>query len=161
MPKKTTKTTTEETTQELTSHEECEKQIHQLTSEKELFEGKYRRALADYQNLERQTQADQSRFVKIATQLFVEQMLQPYDHLRMAAKHLKDKGLDIVVAQFKQLFESQGLKEIEVMGKAFDPEKMEAVGTAEGKQDTVLEVTQSGYELNGVVIRPAKVIVGK
>jgi molecular chaperone GrpE len=136
-------------------------QITKLTEQVEEVEGKYRRVLADYQNLERQTGEEQRRFAKIATQLFVEQMLTPFDHLQMAAAHLKDKGLDLVITQFRQLFESQGLKELEVAGKPFDPERMEVVGTGEGKTDVVVEVLQAGYELNGVVIRPARVIVGK
>jgi molecular chaperone GrpE len=143
------------------SHEDCEKQLSELKSQMELWEGKYRRALADYQNLERQVREDQSRFARIATQLFVEQMLTPFDHLKLAAAHLNDKGLNLVIAQFKQLFESQGLKEIEALGKQFDPMSMEAVEAREGDEDKVLEVMQPGFELNGVVVRPAKVVVGK
>ncbi len=145
----------------LMSNKEYEQKIHELQSQLELKEGKYRRALADYQNLERQTQEDQSRFMKIAARLFVEQMLVPFDHLQMAAKHIQDKGLDLVIAQFKQLFESQGLKEIEAQGKSFDATRMEVIDTKEGEEGKVLEVVQPGYELNGVVIRPAKVVVGK
>lgn len=147
--------------QELMSHEECEKEIHELKSQNELWEGKYRRALADYQNLERQVLEDQTRFAKIATRIFVEQMLTPFDHLQIAAKHINDQGLNLVMGQFKQLFESQGLKEIVVLGEQFDPNKMEAIGTVKGEEGAVLEVSQPGYELNGVVVRPAKVIVGK
>lgn len=143
------------------SHEECEKQIQDLKLELTLVDGKYRRALADYQNLERQVREDQSRFARIAAQLFVEQMLVPFDHLMLAAKHLSDKGLDIVITQFKQLFEAQGLKEIVAEGQDFDPSKMEAVDTRAGADGKVIEVVQLGYELNGVVVRPAKVVVGK
>ncbi len=142
-------------------HESCEKQIQELHKQVEILDGKYRRALADYQNLERHMGEEQHRFAKIATQMFVEQMLIPFDHLQMAAKHIQDKGLGLVIAQFKQLFESQGLKEIESLGRPFDAATMEAIETREGKQDEVLEVAQAGYELNGIVVRPAKVIVGK
>ncbi len=142
-------------------NQHLEQQVADLKTEVEILSNKYRRALADFQNLERQVREDQARFVKIATQLFVEQMILPFDHLQLAAKHLNDKGLNLVVGQFRQLFESQGLKEIEALGKSFDPSRMEAVETKEGKEGVVLEVMQSGYELNGVVIRPAKVVVGQ
>ncbi len=135
--------------------------LGQLEQVVALEQSKYRRALADYQNLERQVREDQSRFARIATQLFVEQMLMPFDHLMMAAKHINDKGLNLVIGQFKQLFESQGLREIEALGKKFDPTSMEAIEAKEGEEDVVLEVMQPGYELNGVVVRPAKVVVGK
>lgn len=144
-----------------TELEACQTQVKTLEEQVKTSEEKYRRALADYQNLERQTRLDQQRFAKIATQIFVEQMLTPFDHLKLAAKHLNDKGLALVVTQFEKLFESQGLQEIQTLGKVFDARLMEAVGTRQGKEDEVLEVMQSGYELHGVLIRPAKVIVGK
>lgn len=143
------------------SHEERERKYQELVVQNTVLEGKYKRALADYQNLERQVRQDQQRFARVATQMFVEQMLIPFDHLLMAAKHLNDKGLGLVIAQFKQLFESQGLKEIESLGKEFDAQTMEAIETREGEENKVLEVAQPGYELNGIVIRPAKVVVGK
>lgn len=144
-----------------TELEICQAQVKTLEEQIKTSEEKYRRALADYQNLERQTALDQQRFAKIATQVFVEQMLTPFDHLKLAAKHLNDKGLELVVTQFEKLFASQGLQEVKTLGKVFDARSMEAVGTRQGKENEVLEVLQSGYELYGVLIRPAKVIVGK
>lgn len=135
-------------------------EIDRLQEEKAEFETKYKRALADYQNLERQTAEQSVRFAKLATKDFVEQLIKPYDHLLLAAKHVKDKGLDMVITQFTQVFESQGLKELNPVGKAFDPQTMEAIDTKEGKEDTVIEVMSVGYELNGIVIKPAQVIVG-
>lgn len=136
-------------------------QIQILTEKVIEFEAKYKRALADYQNLERQTKEAHIRFAKLATQGFVEEMVEPYDHLKLAAAHLKDKGLDMVMTQFKGVFESQGLKEINPLGKMFDAATMEAIDTAEGKDGEVVKVVSSGYELNGFVVKPAKVIVGK
>lgn len=135
--------------------------MNQLATEAQVLDGKYKRALADYQNLEKRVEEEQQRFVKIATQIFVEQLLIPYDHLLLAAKHIQDKGLDLVIGQFKALFESQGLKEIPAQGMVFDPTKMEVVETKEGEHDIVLEVATPGYELNGVIVRPAMVVVGK
>lgn len=124
------------------------------------FETKYKRALADYQNLERQTMESQMRFAKLATQGFVEELVEPYDHLLLASKHLKDKGLEMVIAQFKHVFESQGLKEVNALNQSFDATKMEAIDTKEGEEGKVVEVISNGYELNGVVIKHARVVVG-
>ncbi len=142
-----------ESTEEV-DHSECEERIVEA-------EGKYKRALADYQNLERQTRESNSRFVKLATQSFVEDMIEPYDHLKLAAAHVKDKGLDMVMTQFKAVFESQGVREINPMGKMFDAHTMEAVDTTDGEDGKVITVMSSGYELNGIVVKAAKVIVGK
>ncbi|PWU22747.1 nucleotide exchange factor GrpE [Candidatus Cerribacteria bacterium 'Amazon FNV 2010 28 9'] len=146
---------------EQTDHSTCEQQIAQLQSQLDQANEKYRRSLADFQNLERQTMEAQTRYVKLATEGFVQELLQPFSHLKLAAAHLKDKGLDMVIAQFVHVFESQGLTEIDVMGKPFDPVKMEAIDTAEGDPDVVVAVHEAGYELNGIVVKPAKVVVGK
>lgn len=141
--------------------EEESAEIINLRTQLEEVERKYKRALADYQNLERQTRESQIRFAKLATQGFVEELIGPYDHLLLAAKHVKDKGLDMVIAQFRQVFETQGLKEIHPLGQVFDPLKMEAVDTKDGEEGKVIEVASRGYELNGIIIKPAQVIVGK
>lgn len=135
-------------------HSDCELKLAEA-------EGKYKRALADYQNLERQTREAQIRFAKLATQGFVEELIGPYGNLLLATKHLKDKGLEMVIGQFRQVFESQGLKEINPIGQAFDASSMEAVDTREGEEGKVVEVMSVGYELNGIVIQHAQVIVGK
>ena len=154
---------------QLTADSEQQEEVDQLTSrpldqweqKAEEFELKYKRVLADYQNLERQTAEGMKRFAKIATQGFVEELVEPFDHLLLASKHLKDKGLEMVISQFKQVFENQGLKEINPVGQAFDPTKMEAIDTREGKENSVEEVVSVGYELNGIVIKHARVVVGK
>lgn len=140
---------------------DLDEQLQELKRKAEVSEEKYRRALADFQNLERHMADTNLRMVKLATKEFVESLVGPYDHLRMAASHLHDKGLEMVLRQFQQVFEVQGLEEINPKDEEFDPEIMEAIETKEGKENMVLEVAQVGYRLNGIVIKPAKVIVGK
>ena len=57
--------------------------------------------------------------------------------------------------------ESEGVEEIPVRGKKFDPETMDAVEVVPGKQNQVVEVVARGYRLYDRVLRPAKVKVGK
>ena len=60
------------------------------------------------------------------------------------------------------VFNKFGIRAIDPTGEAFDPEKHEAVGTADSadvESETVVSVAQKGYELNDRVIRPAKVVV--
>ena len=142
-------------------NEELLGQLAALEAKAELSEEKYKRALADYQNLERHMAEANLRMVKLATKEFVESLVGPYVHLKMAASHLHDKGLEMVLRQFQQVFEVQGLEEINPVDQEFDAETMEAIETKEGKENVVLEVAQEGYRLNGIVIKPAKVVVGK
>lgn len=122
-------------------------------------EDREKRALADYQNLTRRTQEDRGRLVKLAAQDFASSLLQPLDHLSLAAAQIKDKGLDMVVQQFWKVLQEQGLEELNVLNQKFDPSLMEVVDK-QGDGDTVLKVVKKGYRLNGEVIQIAQVVIG-
>ncbi len=76
-------------------------------------------------------------------------------------KHLQ--GVEKTLLQLTAVFNKAGIKVIDPVDTAFDPNKHEAIGLADDGSDkatdTVLTVAQKGYELNGRVIRPARVIV--
>jgi molecular chaperone GrpE len=58
--------------------------------------------------------------------------------------------------------EELGVKKIEAVGKKFDPYKHEAVRQVDGEEDDmVVDELQSGFELNGKVIRPSQVVISK
>ncbi|MCC6710854.1 MAG: nucleotide exchange factor GrpE [Candidatus Pacebacteria bacterium] len=130
---------------------ELEQQLHQA-QEKE------KRSLADYQNLLRRTQEERLKSIKLANQTLLEELVQPLEHLEMAAGQLNDPGLNMVLGQLKKVLTEAGLAEIEVMGKEFDVNLMEVVEKqAEGNK--VVKVVRKGYLLNGVVIQHAKVVL--
>jgi molecular chaperone GrpE len=55
-----------------------------------------------------------------------------------------------------------GVKKIDAVGKQFDPHFHEAVREVEGDEDhKIVEELQTGYELNGKVIRPSQVVISK
>lgn len=118
-----------------------------------------RRALADYQNLQRRTQEERSYMAKMATQDLVSDLLDHLDHLSMAVEHSQDKGLEMIVSQLWGTLKNHGVAELDVVGQPFNPDVMEAVETT-GKDGVVTKVVQRGYSLNGVVLRVAKVVVG-
>ena len=76
----------------------------------------------------------------------------------MAAQQIDDQGLNMVTGQLKRVLEDAGLEEIEVMGKKFDVDFMEAVEKGE-KGDKVIKIVRKGYLLNGEVIQHAKVVL--
>ncbi len=146
--------------QSQTTQDACQIEIDQLKNQLNDVEGKWKRALADYQNLERHMKVAQVQYIKLATKDFVESLIEPFDNLLLASAHIQDKGLQMVIGQFQQVFESQGLKQIDPKGMQFDPQTMEAVDTKEGEEGKVVSVMSVGYELNGVVVKHAKVVVG-
>ena len=122
------------------------------------------RAIADYKNLMRRTQEDRLKMITLAGRSVIEKFLQPLEHLYLAKEQLKDQGLNMVYQQFQQALQAEGLEEIQVMGKEFDPQLMEVVdkekATDPKQVDRVIKVTQRGYMLNGEVIQHAKVVIG-
>jgi molecular chaperone GrpE len=125
------------------------------------MEQNWKRALADYQNLVKRTQEQQNMMRNFACISLVERLLPALDHLELAATHLNDPGLNMVVSQFKQAFDDEGVKPIKALGEIFDPQVMECVELVEGEDNVVMEVVTQGYLLQTKIIRAAKVKVGK
>jgi len=125
----------------------------------ELME-KWKRALADYANLEKRVEKEKKEFVSFSNASLIDKLLSVLDDLERAEKNIKDEGLKIAVNQFRSVLQSEGVKEIEAEGKKFDPEKMDCVEMVKGKDNKVKEVVTKGYLLNDKVLRPAKVKVG-
>jgi molecular chaperone GrpE len=138
-------------------------EVARLTEELAQARAAERRAVADYQNLLRRTQEERVKMMKFAGRDVIESILQPLEHLFLAKEQLKDQGLNMVYQQFQQALRSEGLEEIECLGKEFDPQTMEAISYQKAEAAMVSKValvSQRGYKLNGEVIRPAKVIIG-
>jgi len=141
-----------------------EKMTGAVASDEELFKDKYLRALADYQNLLKQTAKDREEFVKYALEDFLHNVLPIYDHLKMSMSGLSAEesnnawatGVSHVLKQFKEVLAQHGIEEIKTVGAKFDHNTMEAI---DGSGETVKQELMPGYKLNGKVIRPAKVIV--
>ncbi|NCN22082.1 nucleotide exchange factor GrpE [Candidatus Falkowbacteria bacterium] len=127
-------------------------------------EQKYLRALADYQNLLKQSAKERTEFVKFALEDFLHDLLPVYDHLKLSLKGLSEEegksawveGVRHVLKQFKKTLENRGIEEIKTEGEKFNHDEMEAIA---GEGEKVKSEVMPGYKLNGKVIRVAKVIV--
>lgn len=125
-------------------------------------EEKWKRALADYQNLEKRTREEKGKLIKYAGEEILVKLLPFLDNLEKAAGHLKDEGLDLAVRQLWQVLANEGLAKIITVGEMFNPQEMEAVDTVLGDEENkVRHEFRSGYKLNGRIIRVAQVQVEK
>lgn len=126
------------------------------------LENRLKRALADYQNLEKRIEEERKLLSRLSASLLIEKLLPVLDNLENAQAHLKDQGLEIVVKQFKDILASEGVEEIQAEGLEFDPHFAEAVETQEGEKDNIVaRVLTKGYKIDSTVLRPAKVVVTK
>lgn len=134
------------------------------------IESKYKRALADYQNLLKQTAREKQEFVKYATEQFLFEILPVYDNLKMALLHADEKnhdnwisGVKHVVKQFKDILYNSGVEEIKTVGEIFDHNIMEAIDKEltqdKNKEGIIARELSAGYKLNGKVIKAARVVV--
>ncbi len=88
------------------------------------------------------------------------QPLQPEEFMQQY--HTWLTGIDGLVKQLDKALEELGVKKIEAMGKKFDPSFHEAVREVSGEADgIVVEEYQTGFTLNGKVIRSSQVAVSK
>jgi molecular chaperone GrpE len=125
------------------------------------LENNWKRALADYQNLQKRTAEERTSFLSFANSTVIRKLLPILDNLEMTQKHLEDAGVQMIIKEFVQALHEEGVVEVETEGKDFDPLVMEAVEMVEGPENKVVNVIQKGYFLKEKLLRPARVNVGK
>ena len=142
-------------------------EIEELKQRIEELENKYKRALADYQNLEKRAVGERRDFVRTANKDLLLRLLPGLDALMLAAKHVSDQGLKLSIEKFLEILKNEGVEKIETAGKVFDPASMECIETIEVDPSTekeqegkVVEELRAGYTLYDSILRPAQVRVG-
>lgn len=130
----------------------------------------------DFATAAARTQKQVEEQKEFAIEKFIKEFLPVLDTLELGINSIPkeqreaDPKLDKVITGFEKVLSGQltavfnkfGIREINPKDEAFDPNKHEALSTADNpdvESDIVVKVAQKGYELNGRVIRPAKVIV--
>jgi molecular chaperone GrpE len=152
-------------------------EVEELKLKCEEYLNGWKRERADFLNYKKDEAERISSLVKYANEDIIYKLIPILDNFNLAAKHLQDQGFLQIKKQLEDLLAKEGIETIEVLGKPFDPNTMEILGTAstensgESKEisgvpdsaeaDTVAEEVQKGYTLNGKLIRPAKVKIVK
>jgi len=135
--------------------------IQELEEKNIVLQDKLNRSLADYSNLEKRVESQRQFFVTLATTAVIVKMIEALDDFNLAYSHLSDPGLKMAIDKFVFTLKSEGVEEINPVGVEFDPASMECTETTSGEDNKVITVRKLGYKLNGHVIRPAQVVVGK
>jgi molecular chaperone GrpE len=125
------------------------------------LENQLKRALADYQNLEKRIATEKSSWILASNKNLLLQLLPGLDSLLLADIHTQDEGVKLSIKHFLDILENAGVTKIETIGKIFDPNLMEAITTQVGEDGKVLEEVRTGYMLFETILRPAQVVVGK
>ncbi len=168
-----------ETAEEISSHEPTTNSQDAVSIEEKLqaelntIQDKYLRLYSEFDNFKRRTNKERIDLFKSASQEVLVSLLPILDDFERALSSIQvseenkaiQEGVEIVYNKLKSTLTQKGLKEMDVMGKAFDPDFHEAItklpAPKEDLKDKIIDVLEKGYFLNDKVIRFAKVIIGE
>ena len=131
----------------------------------------YLRAVAELDNVRKRAQRDIEAANRYGLEKFAAELLPVKDSLELAvqnaaradARSLRE-GQEATLQLLSRALEKLGVTVIDPLGEPFDPARHEAMMTQESttaEPNSVLKVVQLGYELNGRLLRPARVIVAR
>ncbi len=129
----------------------------------------WQRAQADFENYKKREEAKQAEILEFAKEVTIVKLLPTLDTLEQGLRHAPDnidkswlQGIEGTLQKLDKVLEEMGVKRIQATGKKFDPNFHEAVREVEGEEDgVVVEELQTGFEINGKVIRPSQVVISK
>jgi molecular chaperone GrpE len=131
----------------------------------------YLRAIAELENVRKRAARDIEAANRYGLEKFVSELLPVKDSLELAVQNAPRadarsliEGQEATLQLLGRALEKLGVAVIDPHGEPFDPTRHEAMMTQESataEPNSVLQVVQPGYELNGRLLRPARVIVAR
>lgn len=153
--------------------ENCKKTASEKEKESLDYLDRYRRSLAEVENVRRRAQNEKQDSLKYANFSIISDLTTILDDFERALEHGKSdsadlgsvvEGVELIEKQFADLlFKKYGVEKYGTAGDAFDPNIHQAMMMEEGdyKTETLVDVFRKGYKLHERVIRPAQVKIGK
>lgn len=130
------------------------------------------RNAADFENYKKRKDEEVSRFAKYASEKVLQDLLPVYDDISRSVESIKKgetkdfetlkKGIELIQEKFKKVLDSEGVEEINSLGKPFDFNVSNAlmqIPKDDVEPNTVIEVVEKGYKLKDKVIKHEKVFV--
>ncbi len=150
-------------------------QLAALQAEVELLKDQALRSQAEAENIRRRAARDVENAHKFALEKFASDLLPVIDSLEKAVESAKDgeaaadaqaigEGVALSLKLFIDVLEKAGISQVHPLGEPFDPQLHEAMAMVENpdaEPNSVLDVMQAGYTLNGRLVRAAMVVVSK
>jgi molecular chaperone GrpE len=137
-----------------------------LEAELQEQKDKYLRLMAEFENYKRRTSRERIELVQTAGREVIQSLLEVMDDMERAEKQSGtplSEGVQLVFQKLRTVMQSRGLKEMQSVGTAFNPDVHEAITEIPmpGMEGKVVDQVEKGYYLNDKIIRFAKVVVGK
>ena len=147
--------------------------INQYQLEKEEYQNKYLRTLAEFDNYRKRVLREKSDLILNGGERVITEILPILDDIERAEETMRssnnedslNEGVLLIFEKLKSTLSRQGLKKIESVGEKFNTDYHEAVAMVPGQPDDlrgkVIDCIQEGYKLNDKVIRHSKVAVAE
>ncbi len=148
--------------------------IEELQNQNKELTDKNLRLQAEFINYKNRTAVEVGEMIKYEGESFIKELLPIVDNFERAIllddNDLSDEvsrflsGFKMIYGNLMSIFDSMEVKEIDCLGKEFDPNIAEAVLIEHDEnkpENVILEVIVKGYTYKGKVVRPAMVKVNK
>lgn len=147
-------------------------EVDVLRAECDEWKRKAQRAVADYQNLQRRSDAERANNARLAIADFVKTLLPIVDDLDRtldAADGATDvktvtDGVRLIREHLEKILADRGIETIPTVGEPFDPTQHEAMMTQPDNtrpDKTVVQELQKGYRMDDRVLRAARVVISQ
>jgi molecular chaperone GrpE len=129
-----------------------------------------RRMKAEFDNYRKRVEREKADYYSLARGKVISSMLPVLDDLERMVGYTRGmegefaSGIELIQQKMRAVLASEGLEDIGPVGRPFDPEYHEAIESVEAgpdKEGLVIEELQRGYLLQGRLLRPSRVRVGK
>ena len=157
----------EETLKEVESQNNNEKETTKMQEELEETTDRLKRIMAEFDNFKKRNAKERENMYNSIVGDIACKLLPVLDNLEKAASsETEDKnykqGIDLVLKQYIDVLASFGVKQIDSIGKTFNPEFHEAVSMVTDEnlgEKEIKEEFRKGYKIGDKVIRHSMVIV--
>lgn len=163
---------------------QLQESLRRLEDELQVQLDRGNRLAADYANFQRRSEEEARLVARRANDETLQRLFPIFDSFYLAIKHSPEEimekpnlgpenrklivqyiqGIKLIERQLEEVLSNLGLMRIVAKGQLFDPERHEAVSyepNGEVPPETVIEEIETGWLIDGVVVKPAKVRVSK
>ena len=160
-----------ETAAQLVELERIQQELAQSEERSKNHWDQYLRAVAELDNVRKRAQKDIEAANRYGLEKFILEILPVKDSLELAVENgARGDAASLVAGQeatlklLEKALAQQDVEKLEPLGEPFDPSRHEAMmaqPSSTAEPNSILKVVQPGYELNGRLLRPARVIIAK
>jgi molecular chaperone GrpE len=160
-----------ETATQLVELERLQQELVQAEERSKNHWDQYLRAVAELDNVRKRAQKDIEAANRYGLEKFVVELLPVKDSLELGVENAGRgdsasiaAGQEATLKLLDKALQKQDVKTLDPLGEPFDPslhEAMMAQPSESAEPNSILKVVQPGYELNGRLLRPARVIIAK